>query len=120
MGPILLSDLKSQWEDFASVMEFLCVVQSDIVAYSRNEDGKAAPKLSEFVKLPPDTFETTHSSPKVPLLQSEAGSCLSGLTQFVTNEPFTSQDINQALYMQITHVSDILGIQVHISPGSDR
>lgn len=74
MGPILLSDLKSQWEDFASVMEFLCVVQSDIVACSRNEDGKAAPKLSEFVKLPPDTFETTHSSPKVPLLQSEAGS----------------------------------------------
>lgn len=74
MGPILLSDLKSQWEDFASVMEFLCVVQSDIVACSRNEDGKAVPKLSEFVKLPPVTFETTHSSPKVPLLQSEAGS----------------------------------------------
>ena len=110
MGPILLSDLKSQWADFASLMEFLCVVQSDIVAYSRNKDGKAAPKLSEFVKLLLNIFETTYSSPKVPLLQSEAGSCLSGLTQFVTNEPFTSQDINQALYMKIIHVNDILEI----------
>lgn len=103
MGPILLSDLKTPWADLASLMEFLCVVQSDIVAYSRNKDGKAAP-------IPPNIFETTYSSPKVPLLQSEAGSCLSGLTQFVTNEPFTSQDINQALYMQIIHVNDILEI----------